>query len=126
MFIGESNNLQSWSTDVGNAYLEAYTQEKLYIIAGPEFGPRHGCTLIVSKAIYGLKSSGLRWWERFSEVLGAMGFWPSKAEDDTWMRDMGNHYKYLTRYVDDLAIVSKHPERIITILEKDHKLKLKG
>ena len=95
LFIGESNNLQSWSTDVGNAYLEAYTQEKLYIIAGPEFGPRHGRTLIVSKALYGLKSSGLRWWERFSEFLVAMGFWPSKAEDDIWMRDMGTHYEYL-------------------------------
>jgi hypothetical protein len=26
--------------DIGNAYLEAYTTEKVYIIAGPEFGER--------------------------------------------------------------------------------------
>lgn len=126
LFIGELNNLECWSTDVGNAYLEAFTQEKIYIIAGPEFGARQGRTLIVSKALYGLKSSGLRWWERFSEILIAIGFQPSKAEDDIWMRDMGTHYEYLARYVDDLAIVSKHPEKIIKTLEVDHNLKLKG
>ena len=39
---------------------------------------------------------------------------------------MGTHYEYLARYVDDLAIVSKHPERLIKTLEIGHKLRLKG
>ena len=95
IFLGELNQLETWSTDIGNAYLEAYTEEKLYIRAGPEFGDREGRILIISKALYGLKSSGLRWWERFSEMLTELKFIPSKAEDDIWMRRVGDHYEYI-------------------------------
>ena len=30
LFLAELNKLEAWATDVGNAYLEAYTEEKLY------------------------------------------------------------------------------------------------
>ena len=125
-FLGELNELEVWSTDIGNAYLETYTQEKVYIIAGPEFGDREGHTLVISKALYGLKSSGLRWSERLADVLRSMGFVPSKAEKDIWMRDKGTHYEYVAVYVDDLLIASKDPKAIIDALTDDHKFKLKG
>ena len=57
-FVAELNNVEVWCTDVGNACLESYTQEKVYIVAGPEFGKREGHILIVQKALCGLKSSG--------------------------------------------------------------------
>ena len=47
-----------YSTDIGNAYLEAQTAEKVYIVAGPEFGDHEGHTLIIFKALYGLRTSG--------------------------------------------------------------------
>jgi Reverse transcriptase (RNA-dependent DNA polymerase) len=68
-FLAELNGLQTWSNDVGDAYLESFTKEKVYIIAGPEFGDRQGHTLVIVKVLYGLKSSGLRWRERFADVL---------------------------------------------------------
>ena len=37
IFLGKLNNLELWGADIGNAYLEAPTEEKLYIVAGPEF-----------------------------------------------------------------------------------------
>ena len=37
VFLAELNGLDTWATDIGNAYLEAITTEKAYIIAGPEF-----------------------------------------------------------------------------------------
>ena len=126
LFLAELNQLETWCTDVGNAYLEAFTDEKIYIIAGNEFGPREGHTLLIHKALYGLRSSGARWWERFSEVLVDMGFFPSKAENDIWMRDRGDHYEYIARYVDDLAIASKDPESITYELQRKYKFKLKG
>ena len=82
LFLAELNDLECYGTDIGNAYLEAETKEKLYIIAGPEFGNREGHTLIVHKALYGLRSSGRRWHERFADCLREMGFEPSKAEAD--------------------------------------------
>jgi hypothetical protein len=38
-----------------------------------------------------------------------MGFFPSKAENDICMRKKDDYYKYIVRYVDDLAITSKVP-----------------
>ena len=92
-FLAELNGSQVWATDIGSAYLESYTAEKVYIIAGPEFGDREGHTLIITKALHGLRLSSLRWAERFSDALREMGFFPSKAERDIWMRDKGDHYK---------------------------------
>ena len=34
IFLGELNNLELWVADIGNAYLEAYTNEKLFILQG--------------------------------------------------------------------------------------------
>ena len=84
-FISELNNLELWATDIGNAYLEALMTEKIYIMAGQEFGELEGHMLIIYKALCGLRSSGLRWSQRLSECLYGMEFTPSKAEPDIWM-----------------------------------------
>lgn len=47
LFLAELNELQSWGTDVGNAYLEANTKEKAYIVAGLEFGNLQDCDLLI-------------------------------------------------------------------------------
>jgi Reverse transcriptase (RNA-dependent DNA polymerase) len=60
LFLAELNHLEIWAMDIGNAYLEAYTTERVYIIAGPEFREREGHILVISKALYGLRSSGAR------------------------------------------------------------------
>ena len=126
-FLAELNELELWGTDIGNAYLESYTQEKVCFIAGGEFGELAGHTFVIIKAQYGLKSSGKRWHDRLFDVLLSMGFKPSKAEEDIWMRDMGDHYEYLACYVDDLAIASRNPQAIIDALEgAPHNFKLKG
>ena len=126
IFLGELNKLKIWQTDIGNAYLEAKTDEKVYVIAGPEFGEREGHIFVIDKALYGLKTSGKRWHERFFDVLTDMDFVPCEAEPDIWMRDRGDHYEYIAVYTDDLTIASNDPEAIIHQLEKVHKFKLKG
>ena len=85
LLIAEINQMEAWCTDIGNVYLEAYMEELLYIIAGPEFGDLEGHTMIVIKALYRTKTGGVCWWERFSNVLHKMGFYPSLAEDDIWI-----------------------------------------
>ena len=126
LFLSELNSLETWCTDIGNAYLEANTKEKVYIKAGPEFGKLKGHTLIIVKALYGLRTSGLRWHERLAECLTTMKFFPCKMEPDIWMRDMDTHYEYIAVYVDDLLIVSKNPKEITDILVNKYKFKLKG
>ena len=75
-FLAELNGMDIWATDIGNAYLEARTKEKLYVKAGPEFGELEGHILIIQKALYGLKTSGKRWHELFVNVLRDIGFFP--------------------------------------------------
>ena len=110
-FLSELNGLELWNTDIGNAHLESHTSEKVCFVAGAEFGELAGHTLIICKAQHGLKSSGKCWHDRLHDVLRSMGFTPSKAEEDIWMRDCGDHYEYIGVYVDDLIIASKNPQR---------------
>ena len=60
MFLAELNNLELWGADVGNAYLQALTREKLYIVGGPEFEELQGHVLVMYKALYG-RSGGACW-----------------------------------------------------------------
>ena len=128
IFLAELNKLNTWGADIGNAYLEAKTKEKVYIVAGPEFGDREGHILIIHKALYGLRTSGKRWRERFSDDLKALGFTPSKADPDVWMRlnKKLDVYEYIATYVDDLLLAMEDPSSIIELLKSRFKYKIKG
>ena len=38
IFLVELNQMGAWGTNISSAYLEAFTKEKLFVKAGPEFG----------------------------------------------------------------------------------------
>ena len=128
VFLSQLNNLEIWGADVGNAYLEAYTDEKLCIMAGPEFKELQGHLLIMVKALYGTCSGGARWHDRLFDILQELKFKPSKADPDVWMRPEpgGTCYEYTAVYVDDLAIAAKDPQAFCNELKKKYNLKLKG
>ena len=86
IFLATLNNLEVWGADIANAYLEAKTKENLYIVAGPEFEELEGHILVIYKALYGLKSSGLRWSQKIHDIMLDMGFSPSKADPCVWLR----------------------------------------
>ena len=112
MFLAELNNLELWGADVGNAYLQALTREKLYIVGGPGFEELQGHVLVMYKAPYGTRSGGACWHDKFFDILHHMGFKPSRADSDIWMKSSkdGSHYEYIAEYVDDLAICMKDPK----------------
>ena len=90
MFLTEPNNLELWGADAGHAYnIQALTREKLYTVGGPE------C-----------------WHDKFFEILHQMGFKPSRADPDTWMKYSkdGSHYEYIAVHIDDLAIYMEDPK----------------
>jgi len=128
--LDEHNTLILWVTDVGNVYLKAETKERIYIIAGPEFGDLEGHILIIlKKALYGLQSFGKQWHERFADCLRAEGFVPCcKVEPDLWIRRChdGSCYKMIGVYVDNLALGMKDPKAFLDILTTKYKFKLKG
>ena len=63
---------------------------------------------MINKALYGLRSSGLRWHEKLAKILLKIGFVTCKVEPDIWMRRNGTKYEYIAVYVDDLAIAAEN------------------
>jgi Reverse transcriptase (RNA-dependent DNA polymerase) len=129
--ISALNDLDILIFDVGNAYLNTDTTEKLYCYAGKEFGSEvEGKLMIIRRALCGLKSSGAAYRAYFARTLMEMGYTPCKADPDVWLRpakkpDGTEYYEYLLTYVDDCLVVSHDPKRIINSLEHEYKYKLK-
>ena len=129
IFLGELNGMTPWATDIGNAYLEAKTTEKVCIKAGPEFGELQGNLLIIDKALYGLRLSGKAFNILLSDCLRDLGFYPSKAESSIFMRKCPTRdvYEYVATYVDDLCIVMENPREFLNQLSSaPYNFKLKG
>ncbi len=122
-FLATLNNLEVYAADIGNAFLYGKTREKVFIIAGPEFGAAEGKPLIIDKGLYGLRSSSARFHEHLATKLRKMKYKPSFADPDLWMKDCGTHYEYLATYVDDILAFSKHPMEVIDEIKQDYILK---
>ena len=121
--IAALNELKVCAGDIGNAFLYGKTKEKVYIIAGPEFGEHQGKRMIIEKGLYGLRSLSARFHEHLSEKLRKMGYTPSKADADLWIKDCGSHNEYLATYVDDILSFSKNPMDVIQELKNDYIMK---
>ena len=76
--IAKAQGLECLAGDVGNAYLNAETKEKIYTRCGLEFGPEMVNQIaIVLKGLYGFKSSGNQWHSHFAKTISQLGFLPS-------------------------------------------------
>ena len=132
--IAAFNELDILAADIGNAYLNAPCREQVYFIAGAEFGMENkGKKVVIVRALYGLKSSGAAWHAYFAESLGnkeqGLGFVPChRADPDVWMKpeisSTGKHYySYILVYVDDILIIHQEPEKYMSILNEEYRLK---
>ena len=130
LFIGELDGMEPWTTDIGKAYLEALTSEKVCIRTGPEFGPElEGHLFIIYKVLYGLRLSGKAFGQMLQACLLDLGFVPSLAEASIYMRKCPttDYYEYVATYVDDLAIFMMDPLALIDQLKAaPYNFKLKG
>ena len=121
--LAAMNDLLVCAADVGTAFLYGTTREKVYVVAGPEFEGLEGQPLILRKGCYGLRTSAARFHEHLAETICQLGFMPTKADPDLYMRECGDHYEYLATYVNDILIFSKKPMEIIEALRATYTLK---
>ena len=122
------NDVDVLACDVQNAYLNAPTNEKNYIIAGKEFGPDAGRRALIVRALYGMATSGARYRAHCAQVLRDMRFVPCQADQDVWMRpaiksDGTKYYEYVLCYVDDILAQSTDPMAIMDALRETYVLK---
>ena len=126
--IAALNDLEVFAADIGNAYLNAPCREKIWTIAGPEFGTDSGCIMVVKRALYGLKSSGAAWRAMLAQTLMDLGYKSSRADPDVWIRPQTKpngfeYYEMILVYVDDILHLSHNIRPTMEALGKLYQLK---
>ena len=92
------------AADIRNAYRQAPTTEKYYIICGEEFGIENvGKRVIITRALYGGKCAGRDFWNHLRRCMKHLEFELSIADPDILHRlskhaDGRNYYKYVLLY----------------------------
>ena len=129
--IAALNGLEVMSCDIGNAYLNAPCREKIWCEAGTEFGSDKGKVMEIVRALYGLKSSGAAWRAMFASTLHELGYVPSKADPDYWMKPRvkpngDEYYSMVLVYVDDVLHFDHDPNLLMSNLESLYRLKDKA
>ena len=105
--------------DIRNAYLQAPTSEKHYIVCGPEFGIENaGKRALIKRAIYGGRVAGRDFWLHLRGCMVELGFESSKGDPDVWYRpatkkDGTEYMEYVLLYVDDVLVVSENARSVI-------------
>ena len=79
--------------------------------------------MIIEGGLYGLNTSAARFHEECAAKLRSMGFKPSKADYDLWIKNKGDHYEYVATYVDDILVFSRDPLKIIQQVQEKFNLK---
>ena len=119
--IAALNDLDVFAADIGNAYLNAPCREKIWTVAGAEFGTDQGAVMIVKRALYGLKSSGASWRAMLAQTLGDLGYTSTRADPDVWIRPQTKpngfeYYEMVLVYVDDILHLSHNTQPTIEAL----------
>ena len=110
LLIAALNELDILSGDIQNAHLTVPNREKVWIRAGDEFKYFNGMqdlvgkVLIVTRALYGLKSAGVSFRAFLAEKLDSMSFKSSVADPDVWLRpvvkpDKEEYYEYILVWI---------------------------
>ena len=74
--------------------------------------------MILDKGLYNLASSAARFHDKLASSLSKMGFVPSKADYDLWMRSKGDHYEHIATWVDDLLVLANNLWKSLRRLRK--------
>ena len=113
------NKLDVCAADIQNAYIQAPSSRKDYVICGPEFGLENvGRVTLIHRALYGGKTAGRDFRNHLRSCMRHLDFISCPADPDVWMRpakkaDGAEYYEYVLLYTDDALVISENPERIL-------------
>ena len=84
--IAALNGLKLLACGIQNALLTAKCREKCYTRASPEFGSDRGKMMLITRALYELKTRSASFRSYLAETLYELGHTPTKADPDVWLR----------------------------------------
>ena len=111
------------SADVQNAYLQAPTSEKHFVICGPEFVIENiGKKAFINQSLCGKKVSRRDFRHHLQSCMKFLGFEYSQADPDVRIRESvqkdwsTKYYEYVLLYTDECLVNSQQGE---TVLRKE-------
>jgi hypothetical protein len=114
------NHVDVFAADIRNAYLQAPTSQKDYIICGSEFGLENiGRVALIHRALYGGKSAGKDFRNQLRSCMRHLAFISCPTDPDVWMRpakrsDGSDYYDtHILLYTDDTLVISKNAESVL-------------
>ena len=77
------NELQVIVADVQNAYLQALSSEKYYIVCNDDFGiENRGTSALIRRVLYGEKMTGHDYWVHIRSYMKEIGFTSCQGDPD--------------------------------------------
>ena len=98
------------------------------VLGGLDVGEDRGKILVITRALYGLKSSCASWHATLASTLENMGFQSTITDPDVWRRKAQKpcgfeYYELMLVYVNDYMFVSHDPEPTLVNIDKIYQLK---
>ena len=109
-------------------YLNAPNKERIWTVAGPEFGTEQGAVFIITRALCGLKSAGAAWRSFFAQALTQLDFRPTRGNGDVYIKPQTKpngtkYYEMLLVYIDDILVLSNDTKPILDGIAAQFRLK---
>ena len=128
--VAALNDFQVRTTDIHNAYIQTAVSEKIWMLPEPEFGPDAGNSVLIVRALYGIKSTGAIFWNPLADCMKHMEYISFPAYPDLRMKPMvipsdgAEYYGYIHLYVDDILCIRHDAESFLTKVDNYFKLKV--
>ena len=126
--IAALNGLKVLACDIQNNFLTAKCREKCFTRSGPEFGSDRGKLMLITRALYGLKTISASFRSYLEETLYELGYTPTKTDPDVWLwkavkADGFQYYEMVFCYVDNVLCISDDPMKTMKGIQRTFKLK---
>eukprot|EP00957_Ditylum_brightwellii_P038250 2891997-Ditylum_brightwellii.AAC.1 len=105
MLVAAKYGLGMISGDVGNIFCRVPCAEKIWSVAGGQFGYKKGAIVVLKEALYGLKTVSASFHKLLRDFLQEMGFEPPMTDQDLWIKKSEHYegYDYIATHVRDIT-----------------------
>ena len=107
------------NADISNAYLQAPSYQRDYIVCGPKFGLENvEKKALIRRAMYRGKTAGRDFWNHLQSCMHHLGFESCKVDPDVCMRaakkkDCTEYWEYALLYTDDVLVISERGDQFL-------------
>eukprot|EP00957_Ditylum_brightwellii_P210500 15365052-Ditylum_brightwellii.AAC.2 len=120
MLVTTNYGLGMVSGDIGKDFCIVPCAEKIWSVAGEQFGDKKGAMVVLKWVLYGLKTASASFHKLLGDFLWEIGFEPFRADQDLWINKSKHYegYDYIATHVDDNIIVVKNPLKYMSHIEQ--------